>query len=115
MHACGSALTYTLHMMPRGYRKQRPSTQKGKLDFSDANRVKHTPVGVWDLYEQIQPEFVHVPGSSRFQPYFEMVTSFPYVWRMIKDIGSIRTCWFLLAIYFGIEALASLLPAVALW
>lgn len=101
--------------MPRGYRKQRPSTQKGKLDFSDANRVKHTPVGVWDLYEQIQPEFVHVPGSSRFQPYFEMVTSFPYVWRMIKDIGSIRTCWFLLAIYFGIEALASLLPAVALW
>jgi hypothetical protein len=101
--------------MPQGYHKHRRSIQKGKFDLSDASRVKHTPVGVWDLYEQVQPEFARVPGSSRFESYLEMVSSFPYVWRMIKDIGSIRTCWFLLAIYFGIEAIASLLPAVALW
>jgi hypothetical protein len=91
------------------------STQKGGFNLSDASSVKHTPVGVWDLYEQVQPEFTNVPGSSQFEPYLEMASSFPYVWRMIKDICSIRTCWFLLAMYFGIEAIASLLPAVALW
>lgn len=102
--------------MPRGFRKQKPSaSRKGKFDPLDAKHVKHSQVGVWDLYEEIQPELARIPGSSRLEPYLEMAGSMPYVWRMLKDIGSIRACWFLLGLYLMIECAASLLPAVSLW
>jgi hypothetical protein len=101
--------------MGRGYKRSR-SRKKGKFDPLDAKHVKHSHIGVWDLYEETQqPELAHVPGASRLEPYLELVNSLPYVWRMIKDIGSIRACWFLLAAYLAIEFLASLLPAVSIW
>lgn len=99
----------------RGRYKQRRGIQQGKFDPSDANGVKHTAVGVWDLYEQVQPESAQIPGSLQLEPFLDIIRSLPYVWRMVKDIGSIRTCRILLTIYFVIEAIASLLPAVALW
>ncbi|OBZ79064.1 hypothetical protein A0H81_00117 [Grifola frondosa] len=100
--------------MPRLSRRSR-STCKGTFDPRDAQRVKHTRIGVWDLYEEIQPELAHVPGSSRLEHYLEMYQSFPYLWRMIKDILSIQSCWWLLVLYFSVDAVESLLPAAALW
>ncbi|RDB28996.1 Lipid A export ATP-binding/permease protein MsbA [Hypsizygus marmoreus] len=101
--------------MRRGYRRQKRSSKKGQFDPTDTKNVKHTRIGVWDLYEETQPELAHVPGSSRLESYFEMVNGLPYVWRMLKDIGSIRACWSLLAMYLAIECISSLLPAVTLW
>lgn len=88
---------------------------KGTFDPDDAKRVKHTRLGVWDLYEEIHPEFQRIPGSSKLEQYSEVVRSFPYVWRMIKDVGSLKNCWFLLAAYLVITVVSSLIPAVALW
>ncbi|KAG6819629.1 hypothetical protein H0H93_010049 [Arthromyces matolae] len=101
--------------MPRGTRKRKGSTRKGKFDPSDAKNVKHTSIGVWDLYEEIQPELSHIPGSSRLEPYIEILQNLPFVWRMLKDIGSIRACWFHLVVYLISEGIASLVPAVTLW
>ncbi|TFK38612.1 P-loop containing nucleoside triphosphate hydrolase protein [Crucibulum laeve] len=98
-----------------GRRQRQRLNRKGTFDPTDASTVKHSHIGVWDLYEDIQPEFARVPGASRFESLFEMANALPYVWRMMKDIGSIRACWFLLSIYLAIEFVASLLPAVALW
>ncbi|KAF8876487.1 P-loop containing nucleoside triphosphate hydrolase protein [Infundibulicybe gibba] len=88
---------------------------KGKFDPSDPVNVKHSRIGVWDLYEETQPELARVPGASYFENYFEMRNSLPFVWRMLKDIGSIRSCWSLLAMYLASEFVASLIPAVSLW
>jgi len=88
---------------------------KGKFDPADGKNVKHTHIGVWDLYEEIQPELSQIPGSARFETYFEMMNSLPYVWRMIKDIGTIRACWSLLVFYLVVELVAALVPAVSLW
>ncbi|KAF9456687.1 P-loop containing nucleoside triphosphate hydrolase protein [Collybia nuda] len=100
--------------MRRGYKRSRTS-KKGKFDPLDSQHVKHSHIGVWDLYEETQPQLAHIPGGSRLEPYLEILNSLPYVWRMIKDIGSIRACWFLLTVYLVIEFLASLLPAVSIW
>ncbi|KAG6831639.1 hypothetical protein H0H92_008716 [Tricholoma furcatifolium] len=100
--------------MPRGSRKKR-STRKGTFDPNDTKNVKHSQIGVWDLYEEIQPELSHLPGSSRLEPYLELAQNLPYVWRMLKDIGSIRACWFHLALYLLIQCTLSLIPAVSLW
>ncbi|THH11373.1 hypothetical protein EW145_g713 [Phellinidium pouzarii] len=97
-------------------RKRRQWTSlKGTFDPDDARRVKHTRVGVWDLYEEISPELKDVPGSAKLEQFNGIKQSLPYVWRMLKDLGRLRSCWLLLVSYASITALLSLLPAVALW
>lgn len=96
----------TMMRMRRGKRAARGG--KGKFDPTDTKNVKHTRLGVWDLYEEIQPETAHLPGSSRFEAYFEMINSFPYVWRMITDIGSISECFTLLSGYLVLEVRLSI-------
>lgn len=91
------------------------SSRKGTFNPSDEQNVKHTRIGVWDLYEEVLPQFTNFPGASRFSRYFQMANDMPYIWRMIKDIGSIRACWFLLTFYLVVELFASLVPAVSLW
>lgn len=101
--------------MPRGVFRRRRPTRKGKFDPLDTQNVKHSRIGAWDLYEEIQPELAHIPGSSRLEPYLEIVQNLPYVLRMLKDVSSIRACWFLLALYLTVECIASLIPAISLW
>lgn len=101
--------------MFRKRRAARKSPRKGTFDPDNVEHVKHTRIGVWDLYEENQPEIAHLPGSSRLESYLEMINSLPYVWRMLKDIGSISTCWMLLSLYLVMEVIASLVPAVSLW
>jgi hypothetical protein len=88
--------------------------RKGAFDPEDKSRVKHSRIGVWDLYEEITPRLGLI-GWSSFQPLFDIVENVPYVWRMIMDVASIRDCSILLLAYLFIELLASLLPALSLW
>ena len=102
--------------MGRGSRWGRlRSNRKGTFDPTDSSRVTHTRMGVWDLYEEMNPGFEHIPGSSWLEKSLEVYACLPYLLRIIKDILSIRSCWFLLTSYAIAETLQALLPAVTLW
>lgn len=90
-------------------------TRKGTFDPNDATRVKHTRVGVWDLYEEVAPELERIPGSSKYERFLEWKRDLPYVWFMLKDISSIRRCWPLFFSYIVVEFILALVPAVNLW
>jgi hypothetical protein len=85
------------------------------FDTEDSKNVKHSRLGVWDLYEEKHPELSRIPGASRAESYLEIGQSLPYVLRMIKDVGSIKNCRLLLSLYLFVIILSSLIPAVALW
>jgi len=95
--------------------KTRRGPRHGNFDPYDANAVKHTRLGVWDLYEQVDPGIIRLPGISEVARRLEVLNDLPYVWRMFKDVASIKSCWLLFLIYCIIELLSSLLPAVTLW
>ncbi|KAM5537530.1 hypothetical protein V8D89_008857 [Ganoderma adspersum] len=100
--------------MGRNSRRTRTS-RPGTFDPSDHTRVKHTKIGVWDLYEEIDPARAHVPGASYAERAFEAYQCLPYLARMIRDVLAIRSCWFLLAAYALAEGGQALLPAASLW
>ncbi|CAL1697352.1 unnamed protein product [Somion occarium] len=91
------------------------SSRKGTFNPDDATRVKHTRVGVWDLYQEITPELEKIPGSSKYERYLELRRDLPFVWLMLKDISSMRSCWLLLCCYICVELALSLIPAANLW
>lgn len=94
---------------------RRITSRKGVFNPEDTTRVKHTRLGVWDLYEEKEPELDRLPGLSRFERFLTLKQTLPYVWRMAKDIGRIRSCWTLLMSYLILELLSSLIPAAVLW
>ncbi|KAI0363046.1 P-loop containing nucleoside triphosphate hydrolase protein [Pilatotrama ljubarskyi] len=97
-------------------RHRRVSDQKGVFDPNDSKRVKHTRLGVWDLYEEKpQAKALSIPGASILENQAEILKSLPYVSRMIKDVLSIPTCKLLLSIFFALELAKASLPALALW
>ncbi|KAI0668740.1 P-loop containing nucleoside triphosphate hydrolase protein [Trametes maxima] len=100
--------------MARGKRWAR-SNRKGTFDPADTHRVKHTRIGVWDLYEELNPDLEHVPGATWLEKVLEAYACLPYLVRMLKDILSIRSCWLLLVSYLAADFLHSLIPAASLW
>ena len=85
------------------------------FDPEDTSRVRHTRVGVWDLYEEVDTEVESIPGWTRLQQLHDIKQCCPYVWRMLKDIAALRNCWMLLLSYVGVTLVLSLLPALSLW
>ncbi|KAF8624812.1 hypothetical protein AX15_005699 [Amanita polypyramis BW_CC] len=79
--------------------------------------IQHTQLGVWDLYEELNPSTAYLPGwsASLYETYLELVQSLPYLLRMVKDVIGIKTCWILLFTYFTTRLLLSLIPATELW
>lgn len=88
--------------------------KKGVFDPEDTQKVKHTKIGVWDLYEEQQPNVV-VPGTGRLQKYAESVQGLPFFWRMIKDVLAIPSCLSLFVVYALVYVASSLVPALSLW
>ncbi|KAL4265122.1 Type 1 protein exporter [Pleurotus pulmonarius] len=102
--------------MRRSRQKANKRTKrKGTFDPEHPTNIKHTRLGVWDLYDEVAPELVSVPGSSSLETYMEMVNNLPYVWRMLKDIVTIPSCLTLLVLYLILEFAVALVPAVSLW
>ncbi|KAG1777293.1 P-loop containing nucleoside triphosphate hydrolase protein [Suillus placidus] len=91
------------------------ATRARKVDPQDARRVRHTRIGVWDLYEDLQTDFPRKMGLSRSKTYAQIVQTMPYIARMFKDILSIRRARMLLPAFLAVEVLESLLPAISLW
>jgi hypothetical protein len=81
-----------------------------------SNNVKHTRIGVWDLYEDKS----ETPTSSRlrwpeFKSYALLAQALPYVYRMMRDIASTPDCSILLLAYLLVELIISLIPALSLY
>ena len=89
--------------------------KKGTFDPNDASRVKHTRLGVWDLYEEFEPGLAHVPGASRLEKYMDILECTPYVWRMIRDVVSIPSCAVLFVLHALINLGIAIVPALGLW
>jgi len=95
--------------------------RKGNFDISDTSKIKHTKVGIWDLYEEKAPELSKIPFydfiSSRFsvEPVLEIWQNAPHIWRMLVDVANIEGCWWLLGMVVLIDLIASLIPAMTLW
>ncbi|KAG1845086.1 P-loop containing nucleoside triphosphate hydrolase protein [Suillus subalutaceus] len=68
--------------MARRIQRRTITTRPGKFDPEDARRVKHTRIGVWDLYEDRQTDIPRIPGSSRLETYAQIVQSMPHVLRI---------------------------------
>ncbi|KAG2345399.1 P-loop containing nucleoside triphosphate hydrolase protein [Suillus weaverae] len=81
----------------------------------DAHRVKHTRIGIWDLYEERQPQSLRMLGSSISETYAWVLQNMPYVVRMLKHMHSIPRCSILLSAYLVVELLGTLMPAISLW
>ncbi|THH30401.1 hypothetical protein EUX98_g3800 [Antrodiella citrinella] len=96
-------------------RRAATSTRKGVFNPDDSDRIKHTRIGVWDLYEEKTPEIEHVPGGSNIERYLQMKRDLPFVWTMLKDVGSIESCRPLLFFHVLLVLLGSLLPAATLF
>lgn len=92
-------------------------TRTGKVNPQDARRVKHSRIGIWDLYEERQANssWLRIPGSSIVETYAQMIQNTPYVVRMLKDVLSIRRVQMLFPIFLVMEVSGSLIPAVSLW
>ncbi|KAI0791831.1 P-loop containing nucleoside triphosphate hydrolase protein [Abortiporus biennis] len=93
----------------------RLSQRKGVFNPEDEKRVKHTRLGVWDLYEERNSTFERIPGSTRIEKFLEIKQNLPYVWQMLKDISSIKSCWLLLFYYAVVVFIRASIPAVNLW
>ena len=103
--------------MAKGGRWGRPRTskRKGTFDPDDTAHVKHTRVGVWDLYEEVNTNVQHIPGSSWLERAYEVYECMPYMLRMVRDILAVRSCVYILVAYGVVEVLSSLIPAASLW
>jgi hypothetical protein len=97
----------------KGQKRNRPSN--GTFDVQDTANVKHTRLGIWDMYEQKNPKVLDIPGVAGLESRLEILNDLPYVWRMLKDVLSIRSCWIYLIMYLVIEMVQALIPAVTLW
>ena len=102
-----------------------PGSEKRPIDDDDhdqsksdlAKELKHTKVGIWDSYEHIpMGKFgISIPGISRLPRNLEFVRDLPFVWRMVKEVIKIKSCWYYLSLFIAVKVMASLEPAVALW
>ncbi|KAH9855737.1 P-loop containing nucleoside triphosphate hydrolase protein [Lenzites betulinus] len=99
----------------RGWNRPRNSSHKGVFDISDTRRVKHTRIGVWDVYEEKAGPTVKLPGAAVFEQHAEVVQCLPYIWRMIKDVLAIPYCTFLLWLFLMMETAMAFMPALTLW
>lgn len=100
---------------PAKRRSTRITSRKGVFNPQDDTKVKYTKVGVWDLYEEKEPELANIPGSSRLEGFLAMKQNLPYLWMMLGDIGRIRSCWWLLVSYMVLVVVSAMVPAAALW
>lgn len=107
--------TTTRSQVAMGSKKLRRPPRSGVFNPNDAQRIKHTRMGVWDLYEEHTTDTIPIPGSSRLEMLGQILQGLPHVWRMLKDVCSVRRCFVLICLYLLVEIGAALIPAVSLW
>ena len=78
--------------------------------------VTHKRIGVWDYYEEQDPDGRRLPSiSSWVKKCSDVVESLPYAIRMIKDILDIPGIRGPLLIYVAAQLGSSVIPAASIW
>ncbi|RPD64048.1 HlyB/MsbA family ABC transporter [Lentinus tigrinus ALCF2SS1-6] len=78
--------------------------------------VKHRRYGVWDWYEETNPDGEHFAVFETLRgAYSQVIECTPYVTRTVKDVMSIPGCTLQLGIYSATELALGLTPALSLW
>ncbi|KAI0638774.1 P-loop containing nucleoside triphosphate hydrolase protein [Trametes polyzona] len=95
--------------------KTKPTEEKKAFKPEDRSSVKHTRLGVWDVYEEIPAPFLSIPGAGMFEKHAEVVKCFPYIRRMLKDVFALPYCATLLVLFFAAELGKAFIPALTLW
>jgi len=82
-----------------------------------AKEFKHTKTDIWEVYEQIPTGKIGaiIPGISKLFRNLELIEDLPFVWRMVRDVIKIKSCWYYLCLFILVKLLSSLEPAVELW
>lgn len=84
------------------------------FDELEGESIRHTKIGVWDIYEDIRPKRrFSISHAVILQKLDESLLSLPYVWQSIKTLISLSSS--LLFVYSLCSILASLVPAVNLY
>jgi hypothetical protein len=91
------------------------SEREGVFDPSDKVKVEHHKYGIWDYYEEKNPELEKVPGKSKIEELMIIHNDFPIFLTMLKDIGSDSKCRMLLILFAVVELVSGLLPSLRLW
>jgi hypothetical protein len=97
-------------------RKNRRRSRRGRsstFDPQDETLVEHRKLGVWDLYVERDPKLSYFPTSWGVEEYMGLSNDLPYLWRTIRDVGSVA--WSLLFLYVAFTLIKSLVPAVNIW
>ena len=97
-------------------RKNRRRSRRGRastFDPQDETLVEHRKLGVWDLYVERDPKLSYFPSSWRIEEYMGLLNDLPYLWRTIRDVGTVAGP--LLFLYVAFTLVKSLIPALNLW
>ena len=77
--------------------------------------VKHTKHGIWDYYEEEDPDAGRAAFSGYRKSAETAIESLPYVVRAVKEVISLPGCMAQMAIYVAAELGGSLVPALSIW
>ena len=93
-----------------------PAPAKEEADPYAGRVVTHSKIGVWDWYEEVDPDRSQISVISRLRKsYTDLAGSFPYVIRMFRDVLSIPGCRPHLAVFGLTELGLALVPAASIW
>ncbi|RPD54069.1 HlyB/MsbA family ABC transporter [Lentinus tigrinus ALCF2SS1-6] len=93
------------------------SRKRVEQRYPQAGRVvKHRQYGVWDWYEERNPDGEHFAVLETLRAaYSQCIECAPYVARTVKDVMSIPGCALQLGLYSATELGLGLTPALSLW
>ncbi|KAF8588476.1 P-loop containing nucleoside triphosphate hydrolase protein [Ramaria rubella] len=89
------------------------STKDAEPFDADGEHIKHTQIGVWDLYEDKRPQKERLSSSTFLQRLDEVLTSLPYVLQAVTTLALL--CYYTLMLYLVAVLITSVLPATTLY
>ena len=80
-----------------------------------ARTVTRTQLGIWDYYEEKDPDAGRVAVWDAFKDARDIYGSLPFLLRASKDLLAIPGCAFQIAEYAVCELTSAFVPALSVW
>ena len=94
-----------------------PKSPEGdQINSPDNERVvKHTRLGIWDHYEEKDPDAGRLAIGDSFRAARETLAILPYALRAVQDILAIPECKLQVAVFTASEFADAIIPAISVW